>query len=270
MHPTLFRFGPIEVYSYGVMLMVGFIAAIFWARREAAKRGVDPNKIIDLALWILIFSLFFARVVFILLNLDFYRSQPLSELFLSGGRIAIQGLSFHGGLLGALLAGLIFARRAKISWRTLADICAPAVALGYGFGRIGCFLNGCCYGAPSTLPWATRFLLDPAGGNWTAPSHPTQLYAALGSWVIFGLLLRLRGRLPGRGQLFFAYLGLYSLLRFSVEFLRRGYSAQVLFDNFTYAQVASVGLFVASVVIIIMLRPKAAEAPVKKAALQSR
>ena len=254
MHPTLFRLGPIEIYSYGVMLMVGFIAAILWAGREARKRGLQPDKIIDLSLWVLAFGLIFARGLFILLNLDYYRSQPLSALFFWQGRFAIQGLSFHGGLLGAMLGGFFYSRRAKIPWLTLADICAPAAALGYGFGRLGCFLNGCCYGAPASLPWAVRFL-SPEGG-FTPPSHPTQIYSALGAWVIFGLLLWLRGHLRGRGQLFFAYLGLYSVMRFLVEILRRNYTAETAFDSLTQAQLASAILFVVCVFLLVLLRPK--------------
>ncbi|NIM06248.1 MAG: prolipoprotein diacylglyceryl transferase [Armatimonadetes bacterium] len=256
MHPTLFRLGPISIHSYGAMLMIGFVAALLWARREAVRRGIEPVKIVDLSLWLLIFGLVFARVVFILLNLEYYRAEPLSSLFLAQGKFAIQGLSFHGGLAGAMLGGLFYASKAKLSWLTLADICAPAAALAYGFGRIGCFLNGCCYGAPTDLPWAVSFAVDPTATAWTPPSHPTQLYSALGSWAIFGLLLLIKGRVRGRGQLFFIYLALYSVMRFMVEILRSGHSAEIAFDSLTQAQVASAALFVISLLLVYCLRPK--------------
>jgi phosphatidylglycerol:prolipoprotein diacylglycerol transferase len=133
---------------------------------------------------------------------------------------------------------------------------APSTALGYAIARVGCFLRGCCYGAPTSLPWGHRFLLDPsadpshaAPGVLTAPSHPTQLYAAAASLIIFGLLLWLRGRLPARGQLFLAYLAMYSVARWAIEILRRGYSAQPVAPGswLTQAQVASMVIFAIAV-----------------------
>jgi phosphatidylglycerol---prolipoprotein diacylglyceryl transferase len=256
MHPYLIRFGPLTIYSYGAMLLVGFLAGLWWARREGRRRGIASGAIVDLSLWMLFGSLLFARIFFVLLNLAFYRSQPLSALFLGNGHFAIQGLSFHGGLFGAMLGSFIFCRRARLSWLLLADIMAPAAALGYGFGRIGCFLNGCCYGAPTHLPWGTRFLIDPETGVCTPPSHPTQIYAALGSWAIFGLLLLLRNKLPGKGQLAFSYLALYSVLRFGVEFFRRGSTAIVSWGGLTQAQIASIIIFVIALVLIFYLRPR--------------
>ena len=258
MHPILFHFGPIAIYSYGVMLMIGFIAAVLWTRREASRRGVDPGKIVDLSIWLLVSGIVGARLGFVLLNLHYYLGQTPAALLFSDGKIAIQGLSFHGALVGAVSALLIYAWRTKTSWLLLADIFAPALAIGYGFGRIGCFLNGCCYGAPTHLPWGTQFLIDPATHTWTPECHPTQLYAALGSWLIFGLLLWLRPRLSGQGQLFASYLGLYGVLRFLVEIFRRGYTAQILVGPLTEAQVASIFLLIASVFLLIYLRPREA------------
>jgi phosphatidylglycerol:prolipoprotein diacylglycerol transferase len=252
MHPYLIRLGPLTIYSYGAMLLLGFLAGLWWARREGRRRGIAPGAIVDLYLWMLIGGLRFARVFFILLNFEFYRSQPLASLFFGSGHFAIQGLSYHGGLFGAILGSLIYVRRARLSWLILADIMAPAAALGYGFGRIGCFLNGCCYGAPTTLPWGVGF---PESG--LELRHPTQIYAALGSWVIFGLLLWLRNRLPGKGQLAFSYLALYSVLRFGVEFFRRGYTAQTAWGSaLTQAQLASIIMFIIALDLVLFLRPK--------------
>jgi phosphatidylglycerol---prolipoprotein diacylglyceryl transferase len=257
MHPVLFHIGHISIYAYGTMLMLAFVAGCLWAIREGKRYGVTSEQITDLTFWILIFALVFARMAFIIMNLGFYRTQPLSNFFSIQGNLGVQGLSFHGGLAGAMLGGLFFCRRRHISWLLLADICAPAAALGYGIARIGCFLNGCCYGAPTNLPWGVRFPDD--FGGFTAPSHPTQIYSALGSWLIFAILLKLRTRLLGRGQLFFTYLALYCVLRFVVEFFRAGYSAeymQILFTSLTQAQVASVLVFIVSILIVIKLRSK--------------
>src|SRR3990172_7084704 len=103
MHPELFHIGPIQIYSYGVMMMLAFIAGTYWAVLEGKKRGLASEQIIDLTIWILIFGLVFARGLFILMNLDYYRAQPFSSFFFSQGKLGVQGLSFHGGLLGAVI-----------------------------------------------------------------------------------------------------------------------------------------------------------------------
>jgi len=155
------------------------------------------------------------------------------------------GLSFHGGLLGGVLAGLLLAHRRRVSVWALGDMAAPGLALGYGIGRFGCFLNGCCYGGPTSLPWGVHFPLFPDFPIYIAtdPSHPTQIYSALGSFVILSVLLWARRRLPVRGQLFLLYLALYSVMRAGIEVLRKGYTAWPLFDGVTQAQVASAVIF---------------------------
>jgi phosphatidylglycerol:prolipoprotein diacylglycerol transferase len=149
------------------------------------------------------------------------------------------GLSFHGGLLGGILAGLLFAWGRRVPFATLADMTAPGLALGYGITRFGCLLNGCCYGAPTGLPWGIRFPLYPDSHIATDPSHPTQIYSAAGSFLILAVLLWARARMPARGQLFLLYLMLYSVMRAGIEVLRKGYTAQVLFDGITQGQAAS-------------------------------
>ena len=227
MFPVFFRLGPISIYAYGTMLLLGFLAGELLAQREARRRGLNPDLILDLAIWILVSSLIFARLVYLLLNLHEYAGSPL--------RLSLvwAGLSFHGGLFGGVLAGWLFSRRRNVPFLQLADIVAPSIALGYAFARIGCFLNGCCYGRPTDLPWGIRF---PGAGEAV---HPTQLYAALGSFALFLLLWRVRKGLPTSGQLFFLYLGGYSVLRFFIEILRRDYTSRTLFDSMTAAQVAS-------------------------------
>ncbi len=238
MHPVLFHLGPLEIRAYGTMLMVGFLAAIWLSARQARKRGIDGGRILDVAVWVLIGGIVGARATFIAIDpsatwKDFpYLWQP--------------GLSWYGGLGGGLLATLIYSRVTHVSFPSLADACTPGVALAYGIARIGCLLNGCCYGAPTGLPWAARFGLD---GGWTARSHPTQIYSALGSWAITCLLLYLSPRLRRPGQLFVIYLALYGVIRFVVEFLRKGYTAEVLIEPLTQAQAASVILIVASLVV---------------------
>ncbi len=235
MLPTLFRIGPLAVHSYGTLLMLGFVAGVLLTRREARRMGLAPDIALDLGIWVLVSGVVFARGLFVALNWWDFAPRPVEAFYVwrEGG------LSFHGGLLGGVLATVAFARRRKLSFWTLSDIAAPGMALGYGIARFGCLLNGCCYGGPTSLPWGIRFPLFPDSRLTTEPSHPTQVYAALGSFVILAVLLWARPRLSARGQLFLLYLMLYSVLRSGIEVLRKGYTAQVLVDGLTQAQAAS-------------------------------
>jgi phosphatidylglycerol:prolipoprotein diacylglycerol transferase len=223
------------------MLMLGFVAGILLSRREARRLGLSPDLPLDLGIWVLVAAVASARGLFVALNWADFAPRPLEVLYVwrEGG------LSFHGGLLGGVLAALVFARTRRMSFWTIADVVTPGLALGYGIARFGCFLNGCCYGAPTDLPWGVRF---PTATLPMEPRHPTQIYSAIGSFAILGVLLAVRRRLVVPGQLFLVYLMLYSPMRAAVEILRKGYTATVLFDGVTEAQVASAIIFVAAAI----------------------
>jgi phosphatidylglycerol:prolipoprotein diacylglycerol transferase len=260
MHPTLFRVGPVAVHSYGTLLMLGFVAGVLLSRREARRLRLSPEVPLDLGIWVLIAGVVCARALFVALNWADFAPHPLEVLYVwrEGG------LSFHGGLLGGVLAGLLFAQRRGISFWTLADMVAPGLALGYGIARFGCLLNGCCYGAPTDLPWGLRFPLWPDSQITTEPSHPTQVYSALGSFLIFAALMAMRGRLRGQGQVFLLYLMLYAPVRSAIEVVRKGYTARVLLDGLTEAQVASIAIFLAAAVGFVLrghARPRGERRP---------
>jgi phosphatidylglycerol:prolipoprotein diacylglycerol transferase len=216
------RLGGLEIRSYGFMLVVGFAAATAWCLGRARAAGFEPVVFLDLAIYVLVGGVVGARLVYVLLDWAAYRSHPGQILAVWEG-----GLSYHGGVLGAVLAGAVFARLRRQSFAALADVVAPGLALGYAFGRLGCFLNGCCYGRPTSLPWGVRFphatWLDgrPIGG----PVHPTQLYGSLASLLIFFILLRAQRLVRRPGDVFVLYLVLYSVYRFLIEWLRRGTTA---------------------------------------------
>ncbi len=260
MHPVLFHIGPVAVHSYGTLLMLGFIAGILLCGREAKRLRLPDELAVDLGLWVLVGSIIGARGLFVALNWGDFAARPQEALFVW----QTGGLSFHGGLLGGIVAALLLGWRRKISFWSIADMAAPGIALGYAIARIGCFLNGCCYGAPTSPRWAflgVRFPLFPDSNIMTEPSHPTQIYSALGSVLIMAVLLWARPRFPARGQLFLLYLALYSVLRSAVEVLRRGYTAQVAFDGVTQAQVLSAVLFVAAICGIVWLGRKGMREP---------
>ena len=241
MRSVLFSIGPVRIHSYGVMLAVGFVVGILWMRREGRSKGLGADVVLDVALWTLLSSVACARALFVALNWsDFAGGSPWDVLWLWRG-----GLSFHGGLLGAVGAALLFATRRKIPFGDLADAAAPAIPLAYAVARIGCFMNGCCHGRPTDLPWAMRFATTPGDSSiLTPPSHPTQIYASLMSLAAFGLILLLKPHFRARGQVFAGYIAIYSLQRYIVELWRAEYSAVPFgpLAPLTQAQVASVAV----------------------------
>lgn len=259
MLPVLFRIGPFTVHSYGTLLMIGFLAGILLARRQARRLGLSSELALDLALWILIGALPAARALFVALHWPDYAERPAEALYLwkEGG------LSFHGGLLGGVLAAALFSRRRRLPFLTLADMVTPGLALGYGIARFGCLLNACCYGAPTSLPWGIRFPIFPDSSILTEPSHPTQVYSALGSFAILTFLLWVQPRLRARGQLFLLYLASYSVLRSAVEVLRRGYTARVLAHGITEAQALSAAIFIGALAGLLILRGRARNRPIQ-------
>lgn len=155
MHPTLFELGPIPIRAYGFMMMVGFLLSIHLAARRARRCGADEDLVLNLGLIALIVGVIGARLFYVMHRLPFFLRQdnPLMAIV----NITSGGLEFYGGFLLAVAAVIFYIRRKKRSIRWYMDILAPAIMLGLAFGRIGCFLNGCCWGAPTELPWAIRF-----------------------------------------------------------------------------------------------------------------
>jgi phosphatidylglycerol:prolipoprotein diacylglycerol transferase len=249
-----------DVHSYGFMLMLAFIVGILWTVREARKRGRTAEEVLDVSILVLVLSIVFARIVYVLLNLSAYLPHPIEIAYLWAG-----GLSFHGGLAGGFLAGLLYARRRKVGFWQLADLFTPGLPLSYAIARIGCFLNGCCYGIPTSLAWACRFYSQDIPGALTAPSHPVQLYDAAANLVLFFVIGRLKGREHANGVLFFQYIVGYSFIRILAEILRRGVTARTVFGlPITEAQVASALLIILGVFLIRRWSKKGTKAKAPK------
>lgn len=248
MRPILFQIGNFPVRSFGTMAVVGFLVSLWWARRMADKRmqtelegsprRMDPDSLGDLWVFTLLFSILGSRLLFVLLEMPSYFTQPL-EIF----KIWSGGMSLHGGLLGGVGYLLYTSRKRKIPLLVLGDIIAPLFSLIYVFGRIGCFLNGCCYGITCDLPWAVRFHDEKVLGMLTPPSHPTQLYGSFAGLVIFGILTRWE-RYPRRdGELFWGLCALYGFYRGLVEFLRAGATSSYLSPNIHLTLTHVISLF---------------------------
>ena len=220
MHPILFEIGPVTIYSYGLMLGAAFLCAVYLLGKEASRKGLDPERIVNFGL-----CLIFAGVIgshishLILYDPHSLWRNPLSILKLWQG-----GLTIYGALITGIFVGIIFARRSKISFWMLADTVSPSIILAQAVGRIGCFLNGCCFGKETSLPWAVTFTDKNCAAPLNIPLHPVQLYSSIANFLVFIVIWKLRKRCRGEGSLFLLYLALYSGARFITEFYRQGFT----------------------------------------------
>jgi phosphatidylglycerol:prolipoprotein diacylglycerol transferase len=218
MIPVLFHIGSFPVRSFGVMILIAFLAGLWLVRRRAAKYEFEEGKVTDLAFTVLVAGVLGARVLFILQEIPYYRQHPDKLLTLQ-----FEGLTSFGGVLFGAGVVLWWAWRHKASIGRLADLFGPAFMFGHVFGRIGCFLNGCCYGGvcDATVPWATRFH-DVPGLH-----HPAQIYDALMNLVGVGLVLWYERGARRPGQVAGLFLLLHGVTRFIYEFWRAGTPEQV-------------------------------------------
>jgi len=216
MHPILFQIGPITVFAYGIMIALGFCAAFWLAEKEGARRGLEEKNIHDLGSLILVSALVGSRAFYVALEWRQFADEPLRAFAIWEG-----GLVFYGGLLLAVPLVLLYVKRNKVPIWAAIDTAAPCVSLGQFFGRIGCFLAGCCYGAETTAPWGVVFSNEVGLAPRGIPIHPTQLYSAAGNLFLFAFLyFWVRPRQRFDGQIFGLYLVLYPAMRFIIEFFR--------------------------------------------------
>ena len=219
MYPELFRIGSFPVNTYGVFLAIAFLCAIMITAKLAARDGLPRERVYDLCLWMLLAGLVGSKILMLFTEPE-YPANPLNLLSLDFLR---SGGVFYGGLLGAVAAGYFLMKRYKLPWWQTADACAPGIAIGNFFGRQGCFAAGCCWGKPTTLPWGVQFSElghEITGVPIDAHLHPTQLYESFAMLLVFGFLLWLHKRKRFNGQVILVYALLYSIIRFSIEFVR--------------------------------------------------
>ncbi len=215
MYPILYKIGPINLYTYGFFLALGFLIAILVAAREAKRLGLPEGRFFDLCFYILLAAIVGSRLFFVIVDPGPFLRNPLKIFAIWEG-----GLVFHGGLIAALATVVFLLRRYKMPWRPTFDALAVGMPLGVTFGRIGCFMAGCCFGSPSNLPWSVRFTNPESLCPIQEPLHPAQLYEALLSLMVFGVVFWLRKRKRFDGQILLTYFLLAGLVRFTVEFFR--------------------------------------------------
>ena len=250
MHPIAFQLGSFTIHWYGVMIALAFLAGLWTATRRARRENIPGEKIADVVLWLMIGSIIGARFVYVTTYWkDEFADQPLSEIFM----IQHGGLVYYGGLIGAILATYIYLRWKKMPlWKT-ADVLAPSIALGNVFGRIGCLLNGCCYGRACSLPWAIRFPADNPLHPPTTPVHPTEIYDALDNFILYLLLAWLFRHKKFDGQVFASYLIGYAVTRTLMECFRGDYPPDHIHYGLTPGEVVSIPIFIAGLALAAVL-----------------
>lgn len=240
MRPVLMRIGPLPIYSFGFMIVMAFFVCCWIVSLELHRKGLNHQAKADsLVISVLLGGLIGARGYYILENFTEFLRAPF-EIF-SGG-----GLVWYGGVLGGVAVFTYRVRKKKLIWLQLADILAPALALGYAIGRVGCLLAGDGdYGKPSNLPWAMAF---PDGiVPTTVPVHPTPIYEFLMMTAVFIFLWAMRKKVRNDGIIFGLYLALAGTERFLIEFLRIN---PVVALNLTAAQIISVILAALGLILI--------------------
>jgi phosphatidylglycerol:prolipoprotein diacylglycerol transferase len=215
--PDIISIGPIRIRWYGVMYILGFLASYFLIQRQrrAQQIGLKGELVQDLMIYLIIGLVLGARLGFLIFyqyeQWAYYVSNPLEIIAVWHG-----GMSFHGGLLGAIAAGWLFCRKKGLPPRAVADCVIVTAPVGLGLGRIGNFINAELYGRPTDVPWAIIF---PGGGN--IPRHPSQLYEAiLEGLVLFIILWVLKNKDFRDGMMVAFFLFFYGVFRFFVEFFR--------------------------------------------------
>jgi phosphatidylglycerol:prolipoprotein diacylglycerol transferase len=254
MYPIAFNLGSFSVHWYGVMIALAFLFGLWTASYRGLRDGIAHEKVLDIGPWLIVGALLGARALHVVTYWrEEYADQPISEIFM----VQHGGLVFYGGLIGASAACVLYVRRKKIPLWKMADILAPSIALGYVFGRIGCLLNGCCYGRFCELPWAVRYPVGhethPSGSDAT-PVHPTQIYDSLLNLGLYLFLAWLYRRKKFDGQVFATYLMCYAVTRSIVESFRGDYTSVHLHGGLTPAHLISIGIFAGGLVLFWRLR----------------
>lgn len=246
MYRILFSLGRFPVYSYGIFLGIAFLVGIIFAIRRASRFNVTPESVMEAASLCIIGAVLGSRFAYVFLHFDYYRRYPLHILSFREG-----GLTFYGGVLGAIILTVPYLHLKRYKLAAFFDLFTPPLALGYAIARIGCFLNGCCYGRVSPFPF---FPLGVHFPHLEGFRYPTQVYATGYSLLILFILLRIERTRRFQGELFLDYLGLYGIARFFIEYLRD--EPFTVLGIFTLGQVACLGIVLLALVLKGVLRKR--------------
>ena len=251
MYSILFQFGNFHIYAYGFFIVAGLITAVVLAGLKIRKSniGISFENVVDLFFYTVLSALIGSRILFVLINFDVYRQYPMKIFKIWEG-----GLVFYGGLVLAVIVAFWYMKWHRLPIWKVADLISPLIALGLFFGRIGCFLAGCCYGKETSLPWGVVFKNPDSLARLNVPLHPTQLYDAANGLAIFFFLNWMERRKTFDGQIFWLFLFLYSITRFFIEIFR-GDPRGFLFGDFLSTS-QGIGILLAILSIFVLFYMK--------------
>lgn len=248
MYPILFEFGGFQVRSYGVIVALSFLLALWMSTREAERKGLDPKLVQDFAIYGLIGGIIGARLYFVFFSAPGYFLQHPWEIF----AVWSGGIGVIGALIGGLIVALWFCHKQNLSLLKFGDTLAPGSALGQTFGQIACLANGDSYGRPTDVPWAITFTDPRSLAPLNIPLHPVEVYEMAAYFLVFLLIWKIRQHQRLDGVTFFTYLAGYGTARFLVDFFRG--DPAIFAWGIQAAQVFGVAMILASVVGFFVLK----------------
>lgn len=247
MYPVILDLGHVKIYSWGLMLAIAVSLAIWGISKRFAQEGYDSEMVIDMVIIIILAGIIGARLGYVMVyRWDEFLNNPAYLFTFTDG--SISGLMWYGGFIGGFLAFLFYILKRKMSFWKMADIFSPFAALGYAIVRIGCFLNGCCYGKVTYSVLAVVFpYID------DLPRYPTQIFSSAINLIFFGLLLWYYPKRKFSGEVFIIYLLGYSVYRFTIEIFR---ASEVMYGFLTPSQLGSLFIFAAGLVLYFWRKNK--------------
>ena len=246
MHPILCRIGPFTIYSYGLMFALAVVVGTWLLSRQAKRKGIDPDIIFDLSFWLTISGILGARIYYVFLYPEPFQENPWEFFMLQHG-----GLAFQGSIIPATLVVVWYLRKHRLPALPVLDLLAPFIALAHAIGRIGCLLNGCCYGKP--VWWGLYFPVQ------EARLHPTQAYDTIELLVVFFILRKIQEASRTPGATFAFYLILGGLQRFMNEFFRGDHAA--MYGPLSNFQMLSLVMVIAGIVMLFIVKSNSRQSP---------
>lgn len=252
MYPNLITIGPITLHTYGLFVAIGFFVGLLVTVRLGKSEGFGSQQIMDMGFIIILSAIIGSRVMYVLMNASYYTRAPLDMLKIWEG-----GLVFSGGVLGVVLTMLWYVKRHSLPLGKIADLWAPAIAVGQGIGRIGCFMAGCCYGKPTDSICGVVFTHSHSLARpLNVPLHPTQIYSSLSCFVIFLVVLVLYSKKKFEGQVFLWLMIMHSTARLAIERFRGDDRGILLGSNMSMTQLVAILILITSVGILFVVKSK--------------
>lgn len=250
MYNDILTIGPVTIHGYGLMIAIGVLAALFIGEARAKKRNMNSDVLYTMTLLCVLFGFFCAKLLFLLIEFKSLIQDPKRLL-------SANGFVVYGGIIGGVFIAYVYCRIKKLVFIDYFDIVLPSVAVAQGFGRVGCFLAGCCYGRQTDAWYGIAFKNSGFAPNGVK-LIPTQLISAVGMFIIAGILFWYARKERPRGKTGALYMILYSIGRFLVEFLRNDHRGEI--GPLSTSQFISIFILLMGVVIFVTAKEKTAYA----------